>query len=87
MATDVIPNEQSVRLGIYATPRGRRELVAVRIDGEVTIFDLLVNPLDDGDRDERTVEEGLVDVGELRAIAADYLERAARFRRPQVKAG
>jgi hypothetical protein len=83
MATDVVHNHQSVRLGAYPTPRGQRELVAVRVDGEVTIFDMLVNPLnDDGDRDERTVEEHLVTVAEIRGIAADYLERAARFGRP-----
>lgn len=81
MATDVIENTQSVRLGVYASARGERELVAVRVDGEVTIFDLAVVP-DGDDRDQRTVEEELVDVGEIRALAADYLERAARFGRP-----
>ncbi|MFL5827946.1 MAG: hypothetical protein ACJ76V_15595 [Thermoleophilaceae bacterium] len=38
MATVVIENTQSVRLGVYATARGQRELVAVRVDGEVTIL-------------------------------------------------
>ena len=81
MATELIPNTHSVRLGTYATSRGERELHAVRVDGEVTIFDMLVEPVD-GDRDERVVEEGLVSVGEIHALAREYLERAARFGRP-----
>ena len=80
-----VRNLQSVRIGIYSTPRGRRELHAVRVDGEVTIFDMLVEPVD-GDRDERVVDEGLVTAGEIRALAHDYLERAAYLRRPLVTA-
>ena len=81
----VIENNQSVRLGAYATVRGERELVAVRVDGEVAIFDLFVAAASrDGDRDERVVEEGLVTVAEVHALAREYLGRAIRFGRPLV---
>lgn len=84
MAT-AIHNMQSVKLGTYATIRGERELHAVRVDGEVTIFDMLA-AADGEDRDERVVEDGLTVVAEIHALARDYLERAARFGRPQVRA-
>lgn len=83
----VIENNQSVRLGGYATVGGMRELIAVRVDGEVAIFDLFaIGAAEDGDRDERIVEEGLVSAGEVHALAREYLERAIRFGRPLVRA-
>ena len=85
MTSTAIPNMQSVKLGTYASVHGPRELVAVRVDGEVTIFDL-IEACDGADRDERVVEDGLVSAGEIHALARDYLERAARFGRPQVRA-
>jgi hypothetical protein len=81
----VIVNNQSVRLGGYPTARGKRELIAVRVDGEVAVFDLFVAAADeDGDRDERIVEEGLVTAAEIHALAREYLERAMRYGRPLV---
>jgi hypothetical protein len=80
-----VHNLQSVRIGHYPTSFGSRELHAVRVDGEVTIFDMLAAPRD-GDRDERVVEEGLVTTGEIHALAREYLERATRARRPLVRA-
>ena len=81
----VIENNQSVHLGAYPTVRGERELIAVRVDGEVAIFDLFVAAAcEDGDRDQRLVEEGLVTAAEIHALARDYLERELRFGRPLV---
>jgi hypothetical protein len=80
-----VQNLQSVRVGHYPTPFGTRELHAVRVDGEVTLFDMLAEPLN-GDRDERVVEEGLITSGEIHALAGEYLDRATMARRPLVRA-
>lgn len=86
MATTELRNTHSVTLGTYATVHGRRELVAVRVDGEITVIDLAAEDLGGGERDQRVVEEGLVEIGELRALAVDYLARAAQFGRPLARA-
>lgn len=78
-------NHQSVRIGTYATPHGLRALNAVRVDGEITVFDMLAEP-ECGDHDQRIVEEGLVTPAEIHALAGEYLRRATHLRRPLVRA-
>jgi hypothetical protein len=68
-----------VVLGSYATDEGRRELRAIdTIDRGICL-------VDEGEAGALLVEPGLDQMDEVRAIAADYLDRAAQFRAPQVR--
>ena len=69
-------------LGRYAVDGHERELVAVQVPGEqhLRIIDVLRSPLpEDGDIDQRHIEERVRGVDEAQAIAADYIALAERI--------
>ena len=69
-------------LGRYVVDGHERELVAVDVPGEqhLRIIDVLRSPLpEDGDIDQRHVEERVGGVEEARAIAVDYIALAERI--------
>jgi hypothetical protein len=73
-------------LGRYTVAGTARELHAIRVPDEQTpdtatlrIIDVLARPLaQDGDVDQREVEESVPDLSEAEAIAADYIALAQR---------
>jgi hypothetical protein len=72
-------------LGSYAVDGQERELVAVQVPGEqhLTILDVLRSPLpEDGDVDQRQVEQRVGGIEEARGIAADYISLAERIGSP-----
>ncbi|MEA2495676.1 MAG: hypothetical protein QOJ29_3587 [Thermoleophilaceae bacterium] len=74
-----------MRIGVYRSADGRRELVGRRTAAGWRVLDVLAPPADDGDRDERWVDEGLESVAEVKALGADYLARAREAREPQMR--
>jgi hypothetical protein len=69
-------------LGTYRVDDHERELRAIRIPGEQTlhIVDVLALPRpEDGDLDERHVEERVGGLHEARAIATDYINLAEQL--------
>lgn len=72
-----------MRIGGYRTAGGQRQLVGRRTTTGWSVVDVLASAAN-GDCDERWVEEDLETIGEMRALASDYLDRARRARRPQV---
>jgi hypothetical protein len=72
-------------LGTYCVSHHERELRAIRIPGEQTlhIIDVLATPRsEDGDLDERQVEDRVRGVDEARAIATDYINLAEQLGLP-----
>lgn len=69
-------------LGSYRVDDDERELHAVRVPGEqsLRIIDVLAQPRpEDGDLDERHVEDRVGGLAEAEAIAADYSQLAERL--------
>lgn len=69
-------------LGGYAVGAHERKLLAVQVPGEqhLRIIDVLRSPLpEDGDVDQRHVEERVRGLEEAQAIAADYISLAERI--------
>jgi hypothetical protein len=74
-------------LATYTADGHERELHAIQLPGEqtVTILDVLKVALDeDGDLDQRYVDERIGGLHEAEAVAADYVELATRIGRPPI---
>jgi hypothetical protein len=71
-------------LATYSADGRQRELHAIQLPGEQTIaiIDVLKVPLDeDGDLDPRHVDDRIRGLDEAAAVAADYIDLAARIGR------
>lgn len=74
----------TTRLATYEVNGDQRELYAVQVPGEPTlnIIDVLARPrAEDGDLDERQVEDGLTEMCQAQAIADDYAAVGTRVGR------
>jgi hypothetical protein len=83
--TDTSTESATWLLGSYEAEGLERELHAIRVPGEQTlrIIDVLAQTLpEDGDVDERHVEDRVGGLGEAGAIAADYIAVAERIGHP-----
>ena len=84
MQTTDSSTAKTTRLATYRAHGEERELHAVQVPDEniVHVIDVLARPrVEDGDLDQRHVEDQLTDLQQAQAIAADYAELGHRIGR------
>ncbi len=84
--TTATAQSKLIQLGTYATEEGERELVATGHSGAWALVDQTVEAgYEDGDRDERWVEDHIDCWLEVEAIAIEYLAQADYERAPLMR--